>query len=85
MVKNQLVYTGHVANNDYPVPRLDSNDYAKRLRFEELKKTRLEAMCNWKKKDVIGLKKNTYIKEIQRKNENILAIAQKSELEKLEV
>jgi len=42
-------------------------------------------MCNWKKKDVIGLKKNTYIKEIQRKNENILAIAPKTDLEKLEV
>ena len=85
IVKDSVVYTGHVNNNEYPVPRLDSNDYAKRLRFEELKKTRLEAMCNWKKKDVIGLKKNTYIKEIQRKNENILAIAPKTDLEKLEV
>lgn len=43
---------------------MDSNDYAKRLRFEELKKTRLEALCNWKKRDHIGLKKNAYIKEI---------------------
>ena len=67
-VKKGTVYTGEVDEHDFPVTRLDSNDYAKRLRFEELKKTRLEAMCSWKKKDVIGLKKNTYIKEIQKKN-----------------
>jgi hypothetical protein len=42
-------------------------------------------MCQWKKKDIIGLKKNTYIKEIQKKNEKILAITEKDDLEQLEV
>lgn len=74
LVKSKVVYSGTVPESLYPVPRLDSNDYAKRLRFEELKKTRLEALCNWKKRDHIGLKKNAYIKEIQKKNENILGI-----------
>jgi hypothetical protein len=52
---------------------------------KHLKKKRLEAMCNWKKKDVKGIKKNSYIKEIQRKNNKILKISEKNELEKLEV
>lgn len=85
LVKNKGNYQGNVPEGEFPVPRLDSNDYAKRLRFEELKKTRLEALCNWKKRDHIGLKKNAYIKEIQKKNENILGITQKDDLEKLEV
>jgi hypothetical protein len=33
-----------------------------------LKKSRLEAMCLWKKNDALGLNKNNYIKEIQFKN-----------------
>jgi hypothetical protein len=64
---------------------LDSNDYAKRLRFESLKKTRVEALCKWKQKDVKGIKKNSYIKEVQKKNDQILSVAEKSSLEKLEV
>ena len=51
-------------NTELPETPLFEIDYAKRLRFEELKKTRLEAMCNWKQKDVKGIKKNHYIKEI---------------------
>jgi hypothetical protein len=85
LVKNRGIYTGKVPELENPIPRLDSNDYAKRLRFEELKKTRLEALCNWKKHDHIGLKKNAYIKEIQKKNENILGITNKDALERLEV
>lgn len=83
--KNSVQYQGVVAEEDYPETKFDSQDFAKRLRFEELKKTRLEAMCQWKKKDIIGLKKNTYIKEIQKKNEKILAITEKDDLEQLEV
>jgi hypothetical protein len=29
-----------------------------------LKKSRLEAMCHWKRNDALGLNKNNYIKEI---------------------
>jgi len=42
-------------------------------------------MCAWKQKDTKGIKKNTYIKEIQRKNDKILTVAEKNDLEKLEV
>jgi hypothetical protein len=43
---------------------LDSTDYSKRLKFEELKKIKLDQMCKWKQKDTKGIKKNAYIKEI---------------------
>ena len=68
-----------------PATTLDSQDYKKRLRFDELKSTRLEALCKWKQKDVKGIKKNAYIKEIQRKNSKILSVGEKNQLEKLEV
>ena len=42
-------------------------------------------MCTWKKKDLKGIKKNAYIKEIQKKNDQILKVAEKNDLEKLEV
>jgi hypothetical protein len=42
-------------------------------------------MCNWKQKDERGLKKNSYIKEIQKRNEKILTVTNKNKLEKLEV
>ncbi len=64
---------------------LDQKDYLKRLRFEELKKTKLQEMCSWKQKDKVGIKKNAYIKEIQKKNERILSVADKDSLERLEV
>jgi hypothetical protein len=51
-------------NDELPETPLCGTDYAKRLKFEELKRTRLEAMCHWKQKDVKGIKKNHYIKEI---------------------
>ena len=44
--------------------RLLSEDYSNRLRFEMLKKSRLEAMCHWKRNDALGLNKNNYLKEI---------------------
>lgn len=68
-----------------PDHALNEHDFRKRLRFEELKNTKLEEMCNWKQKDIKGIKKSSYIKEIQRKNEGILTVTQKDELEKLEV
>ena len=37
---------------------MDQQDFAKRLKFEQLKMTRLEAMCKWKQKDAKGKKKN---------------------------
>lgn len=89
-VPGQQVYDGQVTlprltKGEYPETALDSTDYAKRLRFEELKRTKLEEMCSWKQKDVKGIKKNAYIKEVQKKNERILSVADKDELERLEV
>ena len=74
-----------VGLKDYPETALDSTDYAKRLRFEELKKIKLEEMCSWKLKDIKGIKKNAYIKEIQKRNDQILSVTDKDDLEKLEV
>ena len=82
---NVKAYHGKVEYGDYPETALDSYDYAKRLRFESLKKTRIEALCKWKQKDVKGIKKNAYIKEIQKKNDQILSVADKTDLERLEV
>ena len=42
-------------------------------------------MCKWKQKDVKGIKKNAYIKKIQKKNDQILTVVDKTKLEKLEV
>jgi hypothetical protein len=42
-------------------------------------------MCQWKKNDALGLKKNNYIKEILFRNENILTKSEKDDLEKLDV
>ena len=72
-------------NDELPETPLCGTDYAKRLKFEELKRTRLEAMCHWKQKDVKGIKKNHYIKEIQKKNDKILTVVDKNDLEKREV
>lgn len=54
---------------EYPETALDTTDYSKRLRFEELKRIKLEEMCAWKVKDIKGIKKNAYIKEIQKRND----------------
>lgn len=48
IISNDPVYSGSVDQSEYPQTPLDSLDYSKRLRFEQLKKTRLEAMCHWK-------------------------------------
>ena len=85
MVYEGAKYTQELKNYEYPETALDANDYQKRLRFEELKKTKLEEMCNWKQKDIKGIKKNSYIKEVQKRNEKILTVADKNDLEKLEV
>jgi len=85
LIANRIGYEGNVDEQELPETALDAIDYTKRLRFEELKKTRLDAMCNWKKKDVRGIKKNAYIKEIQKKNAKILAKKPKDALEQLEV
>lgn len=82
---NGVMILPRLARDEYPETALDSTDYAKRLRFEELKRTKLEEMCSWKQKDVKGIKKNAYIKEVQKKNERILSVADKDELERLEV
>lgn len=57
-------YNRYVKENELPEARLLSEDYSNRLRFEMLKKSRLEAMCHWKRNDAVGLNKNNYIKEI---------------------
>jgi len=64
MCKENDMYQMDLNNEEYPETPLCGTDYAKRLKFEELKRTRLEAMCHWKQKDVKGIKKNHYIKEI---------------------
>jgi hypothetical protein len=64
----QAPYEGTVGYHEQPLTKLASADYEKRLRFEELKRMRLEAMCQWKQKDVKGTKKNAYIKQLQKKN-----------------
>jgi hypothetical protein len=85
IISQEQTYAGTVDQSEFPQTPLDSLDYAKRLRFEQLKKTRLEAMCQWKQKDTKGLKKGAYIKEIQKKNSQILKITEKNDLEKLDV
>jgi hypothetical protein len=64
---------------------MDHFDYEKRLSFAGLKDQKLKEMSNWKTKDTKGLKKAAYIKDIQSKNSKILKIAEKDELEKLNV
>mgnify|MGYP001314203963 CR=1 FL=1 len=81
LIANRIGYEGNVDEQELPETALDAMDYTKRLRFEELKKTRLDAMCHWKKKDVRGIKKNAYIKEIQKKNNKILTKKPKEALE----
>ena len=81
LIANRIGYEGNVDEQELPETALDAIDYTKRLRFEELKKTRQEALCNWNKKDVRGSKKNSYIKEIQKKNNKILKKTPKDALE----
>lgn len=85
LVKNTVLYTGKVPEINLPVQHLNSKDYSNRLQFSQLKEKRLEAMLDWKKHDHVGLKKNAYIKEIQKKNAGILGTTHKDELERLEV
>ena len=85
LIKENGHYQKELVNIEYPETPLCGADYAKRLKFEELKRTRLQAMCDWKQKDVKGVKKNHYIKEIQRKNDKILTVVDKNDLEKREV
>ena len=48
LVKENETYQLDLINDEYPETPLCGTDYAKRLKFEELKRTRLEAMCHWK-------------------------------------
>lgn len=87
-IANHDGYEGYhedVSVYQQPMTKLNDKDYIKRLKFEQLKQTRLEAMCKWKQKDSKGHKKNAYIKQIQKRNNQILKISDKSELEKLDV
>jgi hypothetical protein len=63
-VPNALKYHDNVSELEFPETGLNSIDYNKRLRFEQLKSTRIESLCKWKQNDVKGIKKNAYIKEI---------------------
>lgn len=45
LVKENETYQVDLINDEYPETPLCGTDYAKRLKFEELKRTRLEAMC----------------------------------------
>ena len=62
--ENQERYYGSVSQYQQPMTMLDNKDYIKRMKFDQLKMTRLEAMCKWKQKDTKGMKKNAYIKQI---------------------
>ena len=57
-------YKGKVYDKDLPNALFDGEDFEKKLKFENLKKIRLEAMCKWKQKDTKGHTKNGYIKQI---------------------
>lgn len=85
LVGGNSTYHGKLIKNEYPETALDSNDFQKRLRFDGLQNLRREEMCNWKQKDIKGIKKNIYIKEVMKKNEKILSVSEKNDLEKLEV
>lgn len=60
-------------------------DYEKRMSFLKEGWLQIDSMCKWKKKDFKGMKKKLYINEINKVNDEILQIAEKSDLEKLEV
>lgn len=78
-------YDGKVPDLGLPESLFAPGDYKKRLKFDGLKNIRIESLCHWKQKDSKGIKKNAYIKEIQRKNDQILKVNDKTKLEKLEV
>lgn len=46
-----IAYRGKIDRSEFPMTALDTNDFNKRLRFDQLKKTKLEEMCHWKQKD----------------------------------
>lgn len=84
-INDQTLYTGNVTIYDQPDTLLDQSDYDKRLKFEKLKRARLEAMCYWKQGDHKGFKKGAYIKDVQGQNAQILQVIDKDDLEMLEV
>ena len=85
MADKERRYVGKVSDADLPATLLDGENLDKMLQFEQVKKIRLEAMCNWKQNDTKAYNKNGYIKRITRKNNQILKVAEKTPLEKLEV
>lgn len=48
MVNEAPIYRGKVKKLEFPDHALNEHDFHQRLKFEELKKTKLEEMCNWK-------------------------------------
>ena len=72
-------------NQEYPGKIILKQDFKKRFTFDRVKKSKLVEMAHWKSKDNIGIKKSAYIKEIQRKNQKILSIVPKDQLEQLEL
>ena len=60
--RSDQIYNGVVKEDQQPNTIMVHEDYEKRLKFEHLKKVRLESMCNWKQKDTKGHKKSAYIK-----------------------
>lgn len=85
LVTDNIDYKAKIKPAEYPNTALDHTDYYKRMRFDQLQDIRREEMCNWKQKDIKGIKKNSYIKEVQKKNEKLLSVSEKNNLEKLEV
>ena len=55
------------------------------MAFHKQENLQIDAMSKWKKKDFKGMKKKLYIKEVQKGNDNILKIEEKTDLEKNEV
>lgn len=49
--------------------------------FHKEKMLQVDSMCKWKKKDFKGMKKKIYINEIQKRNDRILKITEKTDLE----
>ena len=68
-----------------PIPLMDTLDYDKRFTFSQVQQTRIEQICSWKSHDSKGMNKSAYIKQIQKKNDEILSVVAKTPLERNEI
>jgi len=68
----------------YPQNKLDEKDFTERFDFGYLKKDMANEVTNWRRQDDKGNKKKPYINSILLKNNRILQIVEKDDLEKLE-